>query len=202
MWGRIPSMGLAWITGNSGTGKSEVCGALAGKGYRTIDSDLGMAAWVHVVTGEVTHAVDTVRLSQDWFEDHRWLLMRTQVEELASAARSQAIFLCGLVQNDEELWDLFDAKICLVLDDATIRERLARRAGNPFGRAPAELEAVLRFNGPLVAKYAALGATLIDSSRPLEEVVLDVLRACEAAGLDVRQSRGPGSAPSQEATAM
>ena len=31
-------MGLVWTTGNSGTGKSEVCGALTGKGYRTIDS--------------------------------------------------------------------------------------------------------------------------------------------------------------------
>ncbi|MGO9855904.1 MAG: AAA family ATPase [Acidimicrobiales bacterium] len=178
-------MGLAWITGNSGTGKSEVCDALAAKGYRTVDSDLGMAVWVNIETDEVVRAVDTGRLSQGWFEDHRWLLMRSRVEELAGAAGSQTVFLCGLVQNDEELWDLFDAKICLVLDDATIRQRLARRAGNPFGRAPAELEAVLRFNGPLVAKYAALGATLIDSSRPLDEVVHDVLRACGAPGLDV-----------------
>lgn len=64
-------MGLAWITGNSGTGKSEVCDALAGKGYRTIDSDLGMAVWVNTNTDEVIHAVDTGRLSQDWFREHR-----------------------------------------------------------------------------------------------------------------------------------
>jgi hypothetical protein len=178
-------VGLAWITGNSGTGKSEVCAALVGKGYRTIDSDLGMAVWVSTNTGQVIHA-DTGRLSQDWFRDHRWILMRSRVEELADAARTQTVFLCGLVQNDEELWDLFDVKICLILDDATIRERLAQRSGNPFGKAPAELEVVLEFNGPLVAKYAAIGATLIDSSRPLEVVVRDVLGACQAAGLDVR----------------
>jgi broad-specificity NMP kinase len=180
-------VGLAWITGNSGTGKSEVCVALAEKGYRTIDSDLGMAVWVNTNTDEVIHAVDTGRLSQDWFRDHRWVLARSRVEELAGAARTQTAFLCGLVQNDEELWDLFDVRICLVLDDTTIRERLSQRSGNPFGKAPAELEAALRFNGPFVAKYTALGATLIDSSRPLEEVVQDVLGACEAAGLDVRK---------------
>jgi hypothetical protein len=74
----------------------------------------------------------------------------------------------------------------LILKDVRIQERLAQTSGNPFGKAPAELEAILRFNGPLVAKYTALGATLIDSSRPLEEVVQDVLSACEAAGLDVQ----------------
>ena len=179
-------MGLVWITGNSGTGKSEVCAALAGRGYRALDSDLGLAGWVNKNTGQVIRALDAGNLSQDWFKEHRWLLLRPRVEELATAARTEASFLCGLVQNDEDLWDLFDLKICLILDDATIGQRLARRRGNPFGRAPAELEAVLRFNGPLVAKYTALGATLIDSSRPLEEVVHDVLAACEAAGLDVR----------------
>jgi hypothetical protein len=90
------------------------------------------------------------------------MLMRSRVEELAGAARTQTAFLCGLVQNDGEMWDLFDVEICLILDDTTIRERLAQGCGNPFGKAPAELEAVLRFNGSLVAKYTARGATLID----------------------------------------
>ena len=179
-------MGIAWITGNAGTGKSKVCAALADKGYRSIDSDLGMAAWVNTSTDEVIDALDAGPLSQAWFEDHRWLLRRSRVQELAEDAGTQTTFLCGLVQNDEELWDLFDVKICLILDEPTIRERLGQRSGNPFGRAPAELEAILRINGPLVAKYTALGADLIDSSQPVEYVVQDVLRVCGAAGMDVR----------------
>ncbi|MGD0312652.1 MAG: hypothetical protein ABSC90_09330 [Acidimicrobiales bacterium] len=175
-------MGLVWITGNSGTGKSEVCAALAGQGYRTVDSDQGMAVWMHRQTGQVIHAVDTGPLSQDWFRDYRWILSRSRVEELAAIAAAQTVFLCGLAQNDEDLWDLFDVKICLILADTTIRERLTQRSENPFGRAPAELDAVLGFNGPLVAKYTALGAMLIDSSRPLEVVVRDVLDALERPG--------------------
>jgi predicted ATPase len=105
-------VGLAWITGNSGTGKSQVCAALAGKGYTTIDSDLRMAVWVKRNTDQVIRAVDTGRLTQDWFRDHSYILMRSRVEELAGASRTQTIFLFGLVQNDEELWDLFDVKIC------------------------------------------------------------------------------------------
>ena len=110
-------------------------------------------------THQVIHAVDTGRLSQDWFKDHRWILIQSHVDELAGIAKTQTVFLCGMVQNDEELWDLFDVKVCLILDDTTIREH-AQRSDNPFGKAPAELEAVLRINGPLVAKYAALGTTL------------------------------------------
>jgi dephospho-CoA kinase len=179
-------VGIAWITGNAGTGKSEVCAALADRGYRSIDSDLGLAAWVNTSTDEVTEAVDAGPLSEEWFRHHRWLLRRSRVEALAEDARTQAAFLCGLVQNDEELWDLFDVKICLVLDEPTIRERLGQRSGNPFGRAPAELEAILRINGPLVAKYTALGANLIDSGQPVEHVVQDVLSVCAASGMDVR----------------
>jgi hypothetical protein len=96
-------LGLAWTTGNSGTGKSEVCSALARKGYQAIDSDLGMAAWVNKNTGQIIRAVDTGRLSQGWFKDHRWSLMQSRVEELAGGARSQTVFLCGMAQNDEEL---------------------------------------------------------------------------------------------------
>ena len=145
-----------------------------------------MAAWVNTSTDEVIDALDAGPLSQAWFEDHRWLLRRSRVQELAEDAGTQTTFLCGLVQNDEELWDLFDVKICLILDDPTIRERLGQRSGNPFGRAPAELEAILRINGPLVAKYTALGADLIDSSQPVEYVVQDVLRVCGSAGMNVR----------------
>jgi hypothetical protein len=117
-----------------------------------------MAAWVNRITNEVIEAADTGPLSQEWFRDHRCLLRRSRVEELAEDAGTETVFLCGLVQNDEDLWDLFDAKICLILDEITIRERIERRSENPFGRAPAELEAVLRINDSLVAKYAALAA--------------------------------------------
>jgi dephospho-CoA kinase len=185
---KTPPVGLVWITGNAGTGKSELCTALARRGCRTIDSDLGMAVWENRTTGDFIRAEEAGRVSQRWFADHRWVLPRSRVEDVARTATAQSVFLCGLVQNDEELWDLFDVTICLVLDDVTIRERIARRTGNPFGKAPAELEAILAINGPLVARYTDLGATLIDASRPVEEVADDVVRACERGGLDVQRS--------------
>jgi hypothetical protein len=87
---------------------------------------MGMAAWLNTSSNEVIEAVDAGPLSHEWFRDHRWLLRRSRVEELAEAAGTESVFLCGLVQNDDELWDLFDVKICLILDETTIRERIEK----------------------------------------------------------------------------
>ncbi len=178
-------MGIAWITGNSATGKSAVCTVLSERGYLAVDADMGAAAWVHRTTGEVTSAADTGPLNQEWFRDHQWLLLRSRVEALIESAEGRPAFLCGMAQNDEELWDLFDVAVCLTLDDATIRKRVALRRGNPFGKAPAEIEAIQAINGPLTAKYAAIGAPLVDAAQPLEQVVADVLRACASSGMDL-----------------
>lgn len=178
-------VGIAWITGNSATGKSAVCAVLTQRGYLAVDADLGTTAWVNRTTGEVINAADTGPLNGDWFRDHQWLLLRSRVERLVKSSEGRPSFLCGMAQNDAELWDLFDVKVCLTLDDATILKRLVLRRGNPFGKAPAEIEAILAINGPLTAKYATLGATLVDAAQPLAEVVAAVLRACSSSGMDV-----------------
>lgn len=180
-------MGIAWITGTSGTGKSAVCTALSERGYLAIDADRGTAAWVHRTTGEVTGAAETGPLNREWFRDHQWLLLRSGVEALIESAEGRPTFLCGMAQNDEELWDLFDVGVCLTLDDATIRKRVALRRGNPFGKAPAEIQAIQAINGPLTAKYVALGAPLVDAAQPLEQVVADVLRACASSGMGLQR---------------
>jgi hypothetical protein len=92
-----------------------------------------------------------------------------------------------VVQGSPAASHLIDVKICLFLHETAIRERIEKRSDNPFGRAPAEPKAILHIDGPLVAKYSALGAALINSSPPVEEVVQDVLRVCGAAGMSVRE---------------
>ena len=183
--GQTSPVGIAWITGNSATGKSTGCTALSERGYFAVDADMGAAAWVHRTTGEVTNAADTGRPNQEWFRNNQWVLLRSRVEALIESAERRPAFLCGMAQNDEELWDLFEVAVCLTLDDATIRKWLAQRRGNPFGKAPAEIEAILAINGPLTAKYAAIGAPLVDAAQPLELVVAGVLRACASSGMDL-----------------
>lgn len=74
-----------------------------------------------------------------------------------------------------DVWDLFTAVVCLVLDDATLRRRLAARSDH-FGKASDELANTLEWNRTNGANYRRFGASIVDASQPLDAVVEDVLR--------------------------
>jgi hypothetical protein len=59
---------------------------------------------------------------------------------------------------------------------------LATRSGNDFGKAPDELAAVMRWCATHGSMYEALGATMVDASRPLAQVVVDVIGTAELSG--------------------
>jgi dephospho-CoA kinase len=69
-----------------------------------------------------------------------------------------------------------DEVIALVADEQTIRRRLASRS-NTFGQTPEELADVLFWHAGFEAAYRGFGATIIDATRPLSEVVAEVLAA-------------------------
>ena len=101
-----------------------------------------------------------------------------RVEELAENSRSRTAFLCGSAENEEDIYHLFDRTVSLVIDDEDLlRHRLATRTTNSFGQHPEELAATLMWNPRLRPLYESLGATIIDASRPLPEVVDGVLAA-------------------------
>ena len=110
-------------------------------------------------------------------QDHRWELLRSRVDEIKTASHHELVFLCGSVQNDTEEWDLFDVAICLTIDEGTLRERLESRTNNAFGKAPAELAAILSSRDLDLDRYRALGAVIIESTRSITEVADQVLAA-------------------------
>lgn len=168
--------GLVWITGVSGTGKSTARVELARRGYHTFDTDEdGIASWRLRTTGEEVYDPGDGNHPETWLRDHGWIINRSRVEQLALMARDQVVFLCGSVENEAEVWDLFDVVVCLVLDESTLRARLATRTTNNFGKAPPELEAVLGWNRTAEATYRALGAIVVDATQPLIGVVDQVL---------------------------
>ena len=67
--------------------------------------------------------------------------------------------------------------IYLTIDEHTLRHRLASRTSNDFGRAPEELAAILTWHKVGDADFARFGATIIDATLPLHEVVDKVLAA-------------------------
>ena len=71
--------------------------------------------------------------------------------------------------------------IYLTVDDDTLRRRLAERTDNGYGKTAEELDGILGANQSFEAMYREHGAVIVDATRPIDEVVTDVLSAAEAA---------------------
>jgi broad-specificity NMP kinase len=168
---------VVWVTGNSGVGKSTVCEILRARGELAVDADWdGYNRWVDRETGETVAESDDHR-DGGWLDRYAWRIDREAVEVLARGATDQTVFLCGSVENESEVRDLFAAIVCLVIDDVTLLERLRSRTTNDFGKLPEELAAARYWNDRMEPAYRHLGATVIDATRPPDEVADAVMAA-------------------------
>ena len=168
---------LVWVTGVPGSGKSAVCAILKEQGLRAVDADLeGVNCWVSRVTGERVddrpHPLPT-----RWREDYAWQVDIDMVRALAAELSDGVGFVAGTVENEADAWDLFDHVVCLVVDEETLRYRLATRTTNAFGKEPVELEMAVAANRGARDRYRRYGATIIDATQPVEAVVRDLLAA-------------------------
>jgi dephospho-CoA kinase len=166
-----------WVTGSSGVGKSTVCALLKSLGESAVDADWeGYNHWVDRTSGQVV--VDPPDpVPAGWLDRFAWKIIRAEVEALAASTHEETTFLCGSVENEEEVRDLFDVVVCVVVDTETLRDRLLTRTTNTFGKHPEELAAALEHNDRVESTYRRLGATIIDGVRPPAEVVDAILAA-------------------------
>ena len=125
-------------------------------------------------------------------------MVPSRVQALVGRAADRLVFLCGSTANEDEVWHLFSRVIYLAIDEPTLRDRLASRTSNDFGKTPWELEAILSWHQVGEADYERFGAVIIDATLPLHDVVDKVLEAAAGAGTGktVRVARwvGDGSA--------
>jgi hypothetical protein len=168
---------LVWVTGTSGVGKSTVCALLKSLGHMAVDADWeGYNHWVDRTSGQVV--VDPpCPVPAGWLDRFAWRISRAEVEALAARTHDKTAFLCGSVENEVDVWDLFDLAVCVVVDDETLRDRLLTRTTNTFGKHPEELAAALGHNDGAASTYRRLGATIIDGTKPPAEVGDAILAA-------------------------
>ncbi|MFC6157691.1 AAA family ATPase [Kribbella jiaozuonensis] len=159
-------MGLVYLTGSSGVGKTTVGGELRRRGYLVYDVD-GLARWFHNVSGvEVSMPAER---DDAWFADYTYRLPVETVRRIAQEVGDGVGFVCGTVGNDGEIWELFDAVVSLSVDAGTLRRRLVGRAG-AFGSSGDELERVLAWHARVDVDNAGYGAVLVDATGPVAEV--------------------------------
>jgi hypothetical protein len=174
-------MALYYVTGLSGSGKSSVLRELRARGYhaRGVDED-GYADWINRISGRADAFPHGERDFDfhAWYAAHYWVLSVRRISRLSRAAArlGQPVFLCGSASGDDVVWQLFDKVIALVADEPTIRQRLAARPDG-FGTTPEELADVLFWHAGFETAYRGFGATIIDATKPLPDVVAEVLAA-------------------------
>jgi broad-specificity NMP kinase len=168
---------LVLVSGISGSGKTSVCAALRERGHVAVEADWeGYCHWVDRSTGAVV-TDPPYPVPPGWIKRFGWLIDSERLQSLAEASTASIAFVCGHAENAEDVAPLFDRIVCLVIDEDTLRHRLATRTNNAFGKNPDELEVAVHRNAEVVAELQALGAVTIDAVRPLHEVVDDVLAA-------------------------
>ncbi len=168
---------LVWVTGVPGSGKSTVCAILKAQNRVAVDADWeGFNCWVSRATGErADHRPHP--LPPGWRDQYAWQIDTQRVRDLAAEVDHGVGFLAGTVENEADAWDMFEHVICLVVDEETLRYRLATRTTNTFGKDPFELRMALSSNRGAVMRYRRFGATILDATQPVDAVVRDLLAA-------------------------
>ena len=151
------------VEGVSTTGKTSVCRELQRRGEHAVNGDTELAYQGDPVTGEPTDVPS--------HEHHLWHVDRVQA--LVADRSHPRTFFCGGSRNVDRFLGVFDEVFVLTVDAETLEERLAARPADEFGAAPEERELVRRLHH---TGEDTPDGTPIDATRPLAEVVDDILR--------------------------
>jgi hypothetical protein len=167
-------MSAVLVTGGSGSGKTTVAAALAGRGLLSLDADTDpeLAGWTDP-------AGRPAEPDLDWLERHRWVWDLARLDRLLAAAAPRTLFVCGNAGNLTEAWDRFARVYLLSVDEPTMLSRLTEPSrDHDFGRLGAEREWLRGWVPRYEARMRALGAVEIDARRSLDHVVAVVLADC------------------------
>lgn len=173
-------MSLIFITGTSTAGKSTIAKELSKLGYEVYDTEHdGMSAWFNRRTGKRAAEFNEIpERTKEWLDQHEWLIDVKQVAQLAQKAQTSGIkiFLCGGSSNEAEIRTMCDQTIWLKTDEETIRKRVLNPRDHDYGTRPHELAKAINDNKHKEAEYRDYGATFVDGTRPIHEVIEAILK--------------------------
>jgi adenylate kinase family enzyme len=144
------------ITGMSGTGKSTALVELAQRGFRVVDTDsLEWSEWVP--------------------HGDEWLWREDRMAALLAEDGDCTLFVSGCMSNQGKFYDRFDAVVLLSAPAEVILERVDRRTTNDYGKTARERDLILTHLETVEPRLRATSTHEVDASRPVGEVVADLI---------------------------
>ena len=164
-----------YITGVSGTGKTTIARELEKRGFYAISIDevSGLCSWIHQKTLEKHGGKDTP-LTREFVNQHDWICDVEYLKELLGKANDE-VFVLGMAGNQDEFLPMFDKILLLRCSPETFSKRIDGRTDNDFGKDPEIKRQILNRYKSYAEEMLSRGAVSINTDRPIEVVVEDVM---------------------------
>jgi len=155
----------------SGTGKSSALAELGRRGYRVVDTD--DPGWREY------------REYEEPSELHRgeWLWVEERITGVLESADGRSLVVQGCARNQAKFYDRFNAVVRLSAPADVTLSRIARRTTNSYGKTPVERAMILDDLARVEPLLRASCTHELDASRPLDEVVADLIAIADAVAL-------------------
>lgn len=151
-------MPLIYITGPTGSGKSTTCEVLRARGFKTYDTD-----------------DEGMRKVQNIGEKELLTLDVEALKKVYEGSEEGLTFVCGTSPTDLDAQELFSRIIVLEIDETEQKERILNRTSSKYGRQPHQLAASLKWRQAQIDKYKNAGATVVDATKPVYEIVDEII---------------------------
>jgi shikimate kinase len=164
-----------FLTGMSGTGKSSVILELVARGYKAIDTDYD--GWSELVDVPASSGLTGLGEGKDW------LWREDRIADLLATEDADVLFISGGASNQNKFYPQFDHIVLLTAPIELMKERLASRTNNPYGKNSDELARALALKETVEPLLRRIADVEIDTSAPLDQVVerlLSVVFATES----------------------
>lgn len=161
------------VIGVAGTGKSHIVREMKRRRLNAVDVDKGLTVFVDEGGKESEYDPDG---GAKWWRSHYYVLKPGKLEKLLK--RSVSIYVFGDVGGRRgkgngllDVAHLFDRVCYMRAPPWLIRERLARRTDNVFGKSPDEVEGTMRHKAKMDRIARKMRFEVVDASWPAEEII-------------------------------
>jgi hypothetical protein len=175
------------IEGVSGAGKTTVAEALQRRGCHVVHGDRELAYCGDPETGEPLVGLSRTSVENITWAYERWIWNLDKVRSMVADHSHAQSFFCGGSRNSHRFIDVFDEVFVLEADLNTLKRRVRGRGEDEFGGKPEQWALLVRVH----ASKAGLprDAVTIDSTRPVDRIVDDILSRCAEAGQETARGR-------------